>query len=75
MRERNNNILLERIIEAIDRAEDHLTGFDFNAFSKDRKTYDAVLMQIINIGELVNSLSPEFREEHDNLSWHKAILV
>lgn len=73
MKERNNKIPLERIIEAIDRVEDHLAGCDFNEFSKDEKTYDAVLMQIINIGELINHLNPEFREEHNALPWHKAM--
>lgn len=72
MKERDDRILLERIIEAINIVKDHLAGYDFDKFSKDQKTYDAVLMQIVNIGELIYKLGREFHEEHHQLPWHKA---
>jgi uncharacterized protein with HEPN domain len=73
MRENRDKIFLERIIESIERAEHHIVGFDLDKFTSDQKTYDAVLMQVMNIGEMVNRLSVEFREEHHDLPWHAVI--
>lgn len=73
MKENRDKINLERMIESIDKAEAHLSGFEYDDFTKDKKTYDAVLMQLINIGEMVNRLSSDFQEEHDNFIWHQII--
>lgn len=73
MRANRDRIFLERIVESIERAEHHLVDFDFDKFAGDQKTFDAVLMQIMNIGEMVNRLSVDFREEHHDLPWHAAI--
>ncbi len=73
MKENRDNLYLERILASIDIAEHHLIGFEFDNFAQDQKTYDAVLMQIINIGEMVNRLSEDFREKHHNLPWYEAV--
>lgn len=73
MREDRDRIHLERILESIDRAEVHILGFEFDSFEREKKTYDAVLMQLINIGEMVNRLSEDFLEKHNELPWHQII--
>jgi len=73
MNENRDKIHLERIIKAIERVEYHLAGFKFDYFERDDKTYDAVLMQLINIGEMVSRLSDSFREKHSDFPWHEAV--
>lgn len=73
MKENKDKFLLERILESVDIIDEHLLGFEFDSFEKDKKTYDAVLMQLVNIGEMVNRLSEQFREKHSNLLWHQII--
>ena len=73
MKEKEDKIHLERIIEAVDRVEYHLLGFKFDMFERNKTRYDAVLMQLVNIGELVNRLSENFREEHADFPWHEAV--
>ena len=73
MKEKEDKIDLERIIKAIDQAEEHLLGFNFGMFEYEKKTYDAVLMQLVNIGEMVNRLSEDFREKHSDFPWHEAV--
>lgn len=72
MKYNEDKIHLERIVEAIDRAEYHLAGLKFDDFKGDKTRYDAVLMQMVNIGEMVNRLSESFREEHSDFPWHEA---
>jgi len=73
MRENKDKLYLERILEAVDAISVYVVGYDYNRFVNDKKTYDAVLMQFVNIGEMINRLSEEFHEEHSDLPWHKAI--
>lgn len=73
MKENRDKLYLERIIESIGRIENHISGCDFDCFANNLKTYDAVLMQFVNIGEMINRLSDTFRETHDQMTWHAAI--
>jgi uncharacterized protein with HEPN domain len=73
MKENRDKIYLERILESIDAIEVYLSGFVYSSFEKDKKTYDAALMQFINIGEMVARLSDEFKENHYEFSWHQIV--
>ena len=73
MNDNRNKIHLERVIEAIKTIKSHIAGYSFEDFSKDKKTLDSVLMQFLNIGELVNNLSEDFREKHSDLLWHRPV--
>lgn len=45
-------------------------GMDFTVFSTDRAYFNAVSMCVLQIGELANSLSSEYREEtKDQMPW------
>lgn len=45
-------------------------GMDFNAFSTDRAFFNAVSMCVLQIGELANGLSSEYREAtKDQMPW------
>ena len=73
MKENRDDLYLERIIESIDKIESHVSDYNLDRFANDLKTYDAVLMQFVNIGEIINRLSNTFREAHDQMTWHAAI--
>jgi uncharacterized protein with HEPN domain len=72
MRERDESLLLnikddaELLLELID-------GYDFKRFLSDERTKLAVSMLLIKIGECVNSLSKELKQENKNVEWREII--
>ncbi len=73
MRENRDKIHLEQIVEAIATIDQHTKGYTLDRFADDKKTFDATLMQFVNIGEMVNNLSKDFREKHRGLPWHQPV--
>ncbi len=41
----------------------------FEDFSKDRKTYQAVIREFEIIGEAIGNLSEEYKNKHKNVPW------
>ncbi|KKP87885.1 MAG: hypothetical protein UR93_C0029G0011 [Berkelbacteria bacterium GW2011_GWA2_35_9] len=66
---------LLHIRDAIEKIEKYSSRVSFENFAKIGLDYDAILMQIVVIGEAVNELSDEFREKHYNLPWHKPVAM
>lgn len=63
---------LKAIIDScqkIDRFTEHLN--DSDEFFEDEKTFDAVLINFVIIGESVNRLSDELKESHHMIPWSK----
>lgn len=73
MKDSRDKIYLERILASIKWVDWYIVGFKYKYFERDRKTYDAVLMQLINIGEMINRFSESFSEKHNDLPWHQII--
>lgn len=73
MKENRDQLYLKRIVRALKQVELYLIDFDYESFAKDEKTYDATLMQIEVIGEMIARLSDKFKEDHNDLPWHEAI--
>jgi uncharacterized protein with HEPN domain len=73
MSERPINLLLDDILEAIERAEQYIRGTSFDAFSKDQKTIDAVVRNLEIVGEAASRLPDEFKERHPAVEWHKVV--
>ena len=44
---------------------------NFEEFSKDSKTIDAVIRNFEIIGEAANRLPEEFKEKHSAIDWHR----
>ncbi|WP_294956367.1 HepT-like ribonuclease domain-containing protein [Sulfurovum sp.] len=40
-------------------------------FYHDRKSFDACMIHFINIGEMIDRLSPAFRTDHQNIPWQE----
>lgn len=61
--------ICEKLLSEIGVADQLLNGFSQEEFATDERTARAVCMTLINIGELVKSLSPELREAHREIPW------
>jgi len=68
-----DKLYLFHIKDAAGKAANYLSKTNLAEFSKNNLDYDAILMQIIVIGESVNSLSDEFKEKHRELPWYEAV--
>lgn len=65
-------IIMSKIISEINIALDMTDNKSFDIFNSDEILKRAVCMTVINIGELVKSLSSEVRQQHSEIPW-KAI--
>ena len=68
MNERDRQILI-RLRGEVRLVSQMLDGFDLQSFLGDERTKRAVCMTLINIGELVENLSDEFRMAHNHIPW------
>ena len=72
MREqRNDPKRLNDILQAIDTIFEYVGDRDMNAFVADKKTYHAVIYNIMIIGEAANMLTHEFRDAHADMQWRQ----
>ena len=61
---------LKNIIFAIDKIKNYTSEFeDADGFYNNQKSFDAVLMQFIVIGEAVSRLDEAFKEETSYIPW------
>jgi len=73
MSKRPIDLLLNYIRQAIDRIEQYIENLSFDAFSKDRKSVDAVVRNLEIIGEAANRLPDELKEKYSEVEWHKVV--
>ena len=62
-------IILEKILLYIDELEEFIDGYDINSFSKDRKTINACVFNLSQIGELTSKLSDEIIKNNSQIEW------
>ncbi len=63
-----DNVL--NIIDSIEKIVSYTKGMDsFEKFGKDVKTVDAVLMNLVVIGESVSKLSNDFKDIYNEIDW------
>jgi uncharacterized protein with HEPN domain len=57
-------------MEAVQRIEEYSADFN-NAddFNEDYRNFDACMMNFIVIGEMVEKLSPDFKNIHSHIDW------
>ncbi|OQX58233.1 MAG: hypothetical protein B5M52_05825 [Helicobacteraceae bacterium 4484_230] len=67
----SNTILnLSALIESIDKIERYSKEFSSaDDFYHDDKSFDAVMMQFIVVGETISRLDDAFKEKHANTPW------
>lgn len=72
MREqRNDPKRLQDILQAIDTIFQYVDGRNMHDFLSDKKSYHAVIYNIMIIGEAANMLTHEFRDAHTDLQWRQ----
>lgn len=62
-------LYINDIIEYMERAEDHIKGFEFKQFLGDNKTCDAVVRCIEIIGEATKNVPNEIRDKYPSIPW------
>ena len=60
---------IEDITEAALRIRDYTSGMTFDSFSRDQKTVDAVIRNIILIGEAARHIPGDVQERYPNVPW------
>lgn len=67
-----HNDYLDHMLEAIGFARSYVQGFSKDDFLADRRTQQAVILNIVVIGEAATKLadaSPEFVSQHPEVQW------
>ena len=67
---RSPGFYLQDITEAGEAILAYTSGYDFERFSKDRKTVDAVVRRFEIIGEAVKGLPQEWTDQEPDVPWH-----
>ena len=73
MPKRDEKIIFEDILEAINKIEKYTAGMIYQKFVNDDKTTDAVIRNLEIIGEASNQLSEETQEKYNEIIWHQII--
>ena len=59
------------MVEAIDTIFEYVANCNIEGFVADKKTYHAVIYNIMIMGEAANMLTLEFRESHPETLWRQ----
>lgn len=71
MSRRDNDILVEDILNGCLKISKYTQGLTFDQFKEDDKTIDAVIRNFEIIGEAANNLTDHFKEQHPTIDWYK----
>ena len=70
----NDNILhVQRILRAAEKIKRYLVGKTHEELDSDDMLYDAVLMELMVIGEEAGRIDADFKEAHTAIEWHKMV--
>jgi len=67
MSKRPVDLLLNDMLDAIDKIEQYTEGLSLDTFSNDQKTIDAVARNFEIIGEAASRLPEEFKEKYSSI--------
>ncbi len=66
-----DEIILKKVFAEIKIIDELVADSDLNCFLDSEKTKRAVCMTLINIGELVKTISQEFKIKHSSIPWRE----
>lgn len=69
MTKRSDALYLDDIMESVRAIGDFISGYDFDRFSSDRKTYSATIREFEVIGEAIGKISDEIKLIYPEVSW------
>ncbi len=71
MSRRDTLLLLDDMLQAALKIRRYTNNLDFDSFSSDDKTIDAVVRNFKIIGEAANRLAPDFRDNNPEIEWKR----
>ena len=73
MSKRPVDLLIEDILEAVEKIERYSEDMTQETFENDDRTIDAVVRNLEIIGEAANRLPDDFKTEHSEIEWTKIV--
>ncbi len=64
-----DNIILTKILNYINDLKEFVVGYDQEKFEKDKKTINACVFNLSQIGELAGKISKEIIKENPQIEW------
>jgi uncharacterized protein with HEPN domain len=62
---------IQDILDAVGKVREYTQGMDFKSFTEDRKTVDAVVRNLIIIGEAAIQIPEEVCTKHPEVPWYE----
>jgi len=73
MTQRDDRIYLFYVLEAIERIERHMLGRGYQDLLDDELLEDAVVRQLMIIGEAIRNISAETKDTHPHVPWRDIV--
>ena len=73
MSKRHWRLLVEDILECIERIEQYVAGLQVDAFKASQITVDATVRNLEVIGEASRNIPEDVKEAHPELEWEKIV--
>lgn len=72
---RDIKLYLDDILESICRIYEYVAGMDFDSFSEDQKTVDAVVRNLEIIAEAARNLPSDLKNSLADIQWNKIVAL
>jgi uncharacterized protein with HEPN domain len=67
--QRDYRLYMDDILEALKKIREYTAGYSMEKFAADSKTVDAVLRNLMIIGEAAGKIPDEIRSKHPDVQW------
>lgn len=64
-----DKLILIKILKYIEEIKLFIDGYSYETFRNDRKTINACVFNLSQIGELAGKVSEELQEQYSNIEW------
>ncbi len=71
MSKRDTILLLDDMLQSAQKIKEYIYGLDYDSFTSDDKTMDAVVRNFEIIGEAANRIDSEFRDKNPEIEWKR----
>lgn len=70
---KDSQVFLQHILESIAAIQEYAEGLSKEEFLGNQEKQDAITRRLEIIGEAVKNLSDDFKDEHPEIAWYKAM--